>query len=100
MATPGTAQFTINFDPTDDSHARLHELYVEGVDLQWALGWSDGTAGPTSASTDGFALPTTRTWIQFDGFVADLPFDFSLNAVVSSSVSVQVSGFPTLTAKA
>ena len=38
--------------------------------------------------------------IAFDGFVSDLPFDFSLNAVVSSSVSVQVSGFPTLTAKA
>lgn len=100
MAAPGTATFTINFDPSDASHARLHELYVEGAVLEFALGWSDGTAAPTSQSTDGFALPTSRTWIQFDGFISDLPFDFSLNAVVSSSVSVQVSGLPTLTAKA
>ena len=100
MATPGTATFTINFDPSDASQARLHELYVAGTDLQFALGWADGTADPSSASSDGFTLPTSRTWIQFDGFIADLPFDFSLNAVVSSSVSVQVSGFPTLTAKA
>lgn len=100
MAAPGTAQFTINFDPSDASHVRLHELYVEGTSLQWALGWSDGTSDPSGASTDGFTLPATRTWIQFDGFISDLPFDFSLNAVVSSNVSVQVSGFPVLTAKA
>lgn len=100
MATPGTASFGINFDPTDASHIRLHELYVEGVDLMFALGWSDGTAAPTGASTDGFNLPTTRSWIRFDGFISDLPFDFSLNSVVTSNVSVQVSGFPTLTAKA
>lgn len=99
MAAPGTAQFTINFDPSDASHVRLHELYVAGTSLQWALGWSDGTSAPSGASTDGFTLPATRTWIQFDGFISDLPFDFSLNAVVSSNVSVQVSGFPTLTAK-
>lgn len=99
MAAPGAASFTINFDPTDTSHIRLHELYVAGTDLQWALGWSDGTSAPTGASTDGFNLPTTRTWIQFDGFISDLPFDFALNTVVSSNVSVQVSGFPSITAK-
>jgi hypothetical protein len=100
MAAPGAATFGINFDPDDDSHVRLHELYVAGTKLDWAIGWSDGTAAPSSQSTDGFALPTTRTWIQFEGFISDLPFDFSLNAVVTSSVSVQVSGFPTLTKKA
>jgi hypothetical protein len=98
MATPGAAQFTINFDPTDDSHVRLHELYVEGTDLDFALGWSDGTAAPTSDST-AFTTPTTRTWILFSGFISDLPFDFALNTVVTSNVSVQVSGFPTLVAK-
>jgi hypothetical protein len=98
MATPGAAQFTINFDPSDDSHVRLHELYVEGTDLDFALGWSDGTAAPTSDST-AFTTPTTRTWILFSGFISDLPFDFALNTVVTSNVSVQVSGFPTLVAK-
>src|SRR5690606_6211608 len=92
MPTPGAATFPIKFDPSDSSHTRLHELYVEGAMLEFALGWSDGTADPTDASTDGFALPTSRSWISFDGFISDLPFDFSLNAVVSSSVSVQISG--------
>lgn len=99
LANPGAATFGINFDPSDDSHIRLHELFVEGADLQWAIGWSDGTADPSSQSTDGFALPTSRSWIQFDGFINDLPFDFALNAVVSSTVSVQVSGLPVLSKK-
>lgn len=99
MATPGAAQFTINFDPSDTSHTRLHELYVAGTTLDWALGWSDGAAAPTSDST-AFDLPTTRSWITFEGYVSDLPFDFALNSVVSSQVAIQVSGFPTLTPKA
>jgi hypothetical protein len=96
MATPGAAQFTINFDPADTSHVRLHELYVEGVTLDFALGWSDGTGvAPTEDST-AFVTPTSRTWILFEGFIQDLPFDFALNTVVTSNVSLQLSGFPTL----
>lgn len=95
MATPGAATFGINFDPSDASHVRLHELYVAGTQIQWALGWSDGTADPT-ADSGGFDYPTSRTWIAFTGYVSDLPFDFALNAVVASQVSVQVSDFPTL----
>lgn len=100
LAAPGAANFTINFDPSDASHERLHELYVAGEVLEWAVGWSDGTAAPTSQSTDGFVLPTTRSWLEFDGFISDLTFDFALNTVVASSVSIQISGFPTLTKKA
>lgn len=99
MATPAAAQFTIQFDPSDSSHVRLHELYVSGTTLDWALGWSDGTAAPTSDST-AFDAPATRSWLLFEGYVSDLPFDFGLNAVVQSQVSIQVSGFPTLVAKA
>jgi hypothetical protein len=95
MPTPGAAQFGINFDPADASHVRLHELYVAGTKFEWALGWSDGVAPPTS-DTSGFVYPSTRTWIAFNGYISDLPFDFALNAVVASTVSVQVSDFPTL----
>lgn len=95
MATPGAAQFGINFDPSDASHVRLHELYVAGTSIDWALGWSDGTVAPGS-DTSGFTFPAARTWISFNGYVSDLPFDFALNAVVASTVSVQVSDFPTL----
>lgn len=98
LATPGAAQFGINFDPSDASHVRLHELYVLGTVLAFALGWSDGTVAPTNDSSL-FVLGATRSWITFDGFVSDLPFDFAQNAVVASTVSVQVSGFPLLTPK-
>lgn len=98
LATPGAAQFGINFDPSDASHVRLHELYVLGENIEFALGWSDGTAPPTTDSSE-FVLPTSRSWIRFGGFISDCPFDFSQNAVVASTVSVQVSGFPTLTPK-
>jgi hypothetical protein len=99
MATPGQAQFTINFDTGDTSHTRLHELYVEGTKVDWALGWSDGTALPVSDST-AFTFPDTRSWIEFNGYISDLPFDFALNTVVTSNVSIQVSDFPVLHPKA
>lgn len=99
MATPGPASFTINADPKDPSHVRLHELYVAGTKVDWALGWSDGVAPPTVA-TDELVLPTTRSWIAFNGYVSDFPFDFALNAVVASNLTVQVSDFPIWAVKA
>lgn len=107
MATPGTATFGINFDPADESHVRLHELYRQGTKVEWALGWSDFIPGPpadgpppTAGTEEDFNLPGTRSWIAFNGYVSDLPFDFALNAVVASTVSVQVSDFPILVPKA
>lgn len=100
MPDPGTATFGINFDPSDASHVRLHELFVAGTKVQWALGWSDGTDAPTGVDSNGmFNLPTTRTFITAEGYPSDVPFDFSLNSVVTSSVSVQLSGLPALVAK-
>lgn len=99
LATPGAAQFGLNFDPSDASHVRLHELYVAGTnDIPFVIGWSDGTDAPTTDSSN-WVLGSTRSWIDFVGFVSDLPFDFSQNAVVASTVSIQVSGFPVLTPK-
>lgn len=96
MATPGAAQFTINFDNSDASHVRMHELYREGDTLEWAIGWSEDDASPTSDSDSEFVLPGSRSWITFRGYISDLPFDFALNAVVTSNISVQVSDFPVL----
>lgn len=95
LATPGQASVGLNFDPADPSHVRLHELYAAGTKLNWALGLSDGIAPPTSVDTDGdFVLPATRSFITLNGYIADFPFDLSLNAVVTSTLSIQVSNFP------
>lgn len=98
LMSPGSAQFAIQFDPANTVHVDLHEAYVAGTSLKWALGWSDGTAAPT-VTTGDFVLPTTRSFLEFDGFIQDVSFDFSLNSIVNSQVSIQVSGMPTLTAK-
>lgn len=100
LATPGAATFGINFDPSDASHVRLHELYVAGTKFEWALGWSDGTSPPTVDTNATFNTPATRSFIVFNGYISDLPFDFALNTVVSSTVSIQLSGFPVLVPKA
>jgi hypothetical protein len=94
LATPGTATFDINFDTTDASHTRLHELKVAGTSLEWAVGFSDGTAAPTVDSNGTFNLPTSRSWISFEGFMTTFPFSFAQNAVIQSSVGIQISGEP------
>ncbi len=99
LMSPGSAQFTIQFDPAIVSHNDLHAAYVAGTTLKWALGWSDGTAAPTATGGE-FTLPDTRSFLSFEGFVQDVSFDFSVNSIVTAQVSVQVSGMPTLTAKA
>jgi hypothetical protein len=100
LLTPGAATFSINFDPSDESHIRLHELYRTGVNLNWALGLADGTTAPTGVDSDGVLVaPTDRTFITFNGYISEYPFDLSIGAKVASNLSVQVSDFPELNVK-
>lgn len=103
LRTPAAASLTVNFDPSEPSHVRLFELSQMNPSptIKWALGWSDGTASPTLAvGGDDFELPATRTWYTFEGYVADAPFDFAANSVVSSAMSIQRSGGAALIPKA
>lgn len=100
LATPGTATFALSLDPNDPSHTRLLELKKAGATLQWAIGWSDGIGiDPTGALESGgddceFTLPTTRTWVTFEGFVNSFAFAWELNAIVQGTLGIQVSGDP------
>jgi len=98
LATPGAASFGLNIDPQNPAHIRLYELKQAGINLQWAIGWSDGTAEPTT-DTAGFVPPTSRSWLLFEGFMNSFPFEFALNSVVASTVGIQVSGGQTLIPK-
>jgi len=51
LRTPGQASLTVNADPNNASHIRLHQLSEADGDttIDWAVGWSDGTAAPTLA---------------------------------------------------
>lgn len=101
LATPGTATFAINTDPKDESHVRLHQLKVAGETLQWAVGWSEAPGVEPTITVDSggeyvFVADGARSWIFFEGFMNSFPFSFALNAQVTSTVGIQVSGEPEL----
>lgn len=109
LATPGSASFGINIDTANPAHIRLHQLKTAGTTLQWVVGLSDGPRDeenlgvpPTVEATAGadgvrdFVLPTTRSWIPFDGYMNSFPFTFGLNDVIKSTIGIQVSGEPGL----
>ncbi|KAA0997205.1 phage tail protein [Pseudomonas sp. ANT_J12] len=52
LRTPGQSSLTVNADPNNASHIRLHQLSETDGDtaIQWAVGWSDGKAAPTVAT--------------------------------------------------
>lgn len=94
LREPGAASLTINADPAEPSHIRLHELFASNPSpvLKWVVGWPDGTAPPTADSSGDFVLPTTRTWYLFQGYLSDFPFEHGLNAVIGATVPIQRSG--------
>ena len=96
LRTPGQASLTLNADPRNPSHVRLHQLAEDDSieNVSWAVGWSDGKGiAPTiNTAEDDFELPTTRTWFIFDGYVSDFPFDFAANTVVTTAATIQRSG--------
>jgi len=93
------SSFGINFDTADASHIRLHQLKVAKTTLEWAVGFSDGTGLPTADTSGGYDVPSTRSWIRFRGFMTSFPFTFAQNAVVQSTVGIQISGEPEIFAK-
>ncbi|WP_176506362.1 phage tail tube protein [Pseudomonas urethralis] len=105
LATPGSATFGINVEPSNADHVRLHQLKTAGTKLRWAVGWGDGLDAngdgiPPTVETEedagddapDFVLPETRTWLTFEGYMNAFPFAFALNDVVKSTVGIQVSG--------
>jgi len=101
LRTPGQASMEINADPTNASHIRLHELSIDDTVeyLEWAIGWSDGTVDADVDSSGDYVLATSRTWFQFNAYVADFPMDFNTNSVVKSTIALQRTGTSTWTEK-
>ncbi|WP_444931509.1 phage tail tube protein [Microbulbifer sp. ZKSA004] len=100
LRTPGQASVGLKIDSQNAVHKRLHELSQDDTvdSIQWAVGWSDGSEAPT-VTTGEWTLPSTRTWFTFEGYVADFPFDFQQNTLVTGEMSIQRSGGSAWTAK-
>lgn len=101
LSTPGTANFTVQFDPENEDYIDLYNLKKAGTVLGWAVGFRqesklDNPDVPTSTTDSSgdfvFDLSSDRSWIVFEGFMNSWPFDFEPNAVVESNVGIQLSG--------
>ena len=93
MPSPSAATISVDYDTAKASHLLIDDLNKNQVIAQWAIGLADGTGAPTGVDSEGdMILPDTRSWILFDGYVADLPFNFALNSTVQSDFTVQPSG--------
>ena len=94
MAAPGALTVNLNFDPSVVSHRELWDLFEGEQVRRFAIAMSDGakTIIPTFDTAGVAVFPTTRSFIEFEGYVADLPLDFAINGVVTSALSVQRTG--------
>lgn len=92
LQTPGQLTVTVNFDPNVESHYRIYELWKANTNFKFAIAFGDGTAVPTVDTAGEFVFATTRTYIEAEGYVSDLPLEASLNSVWTAAIPVQVSG--------
>lgn len=92
LATPGQLTVGLNFDPSIASHYRLYEMWRDNVDFKFAIGLGPETDVPTTSSGCDFDYPTTRTFIEAEGYIVDFPLEIALNAVITSSIPFQLSG--------
>lgn len=92
LATPAPVTATINFDPNNETHFRLYELWKSNTNFKFAIGFGPEVSVPDVDSACEFEFPTDRTFIEAEGYVVDLPLDISLNSVVTAAIPIQVSG--------
>lgn len=94
MRDPGSATLGIRPDPDSESHMTMFSIsrMDPSPELQWFVGWSDGTDAPTLGSNGDVDLPDTRTWTTMPGYISDYPFDFQVNALVTGDVSIKRTG--------
>lgn len=94
LKSPAAATMGINVDGDYESHKKLFDVFNRdgSIEVKWAVGWSDGKDISPTVTGSNLTLPNTRTWTTFTGYIADFPFDFATNSVVSGQVSIQRTG--------
>lgn len=99
LGTPGQFNVTVNFDPANASHIKLYELWKDGAEnTTFAIGYGGpkDVAPTLDSALTGFNYPTNRNFIEFDGYIVDVPHEGALNSVWTSNMPIQISGPYTL----
>lgn len=94
MASPGALTINLDWDPAKISHRDLIEMDVNDTRTTWIIALSDGATSITpSVDTAGtLTYPGGRTFISFEGYLADVPLDLAINSNVTMAASIQRSG--------
>jgi hypothetical protein len=92
--SPGQVSVDLNYSEDDQNeyHAKLEAAREAGNTLVWAIGFSNGTAPPTVTSSGSLEFPATRSGRVFNGYIADVNFEFPNNDIIRTSLSIQRSG--------
>jgi hypothetical protein len=89
----GTLSSTVNYDASEETHQLLQSYLQNNVENIWfCVAYSDGTAAPTVDSAGGFDLPATRSYKTFQGLLASVSETGQSNSVVTSDITVRISG--------
>lgn len=94
LSTPGQITVSVNFDPANESHMRLYELWAnDSGNFKAAIGLG-GPRGsdPILGSGCELEFPENRSFVEFEGYVVDLPLEGALNSVWTAAIPIQVSG--------
>lgn len=101
LGNPGQVTVPFVLKAGDASHADLIALKAAGTSVEWMVCMSDAATEPTvTSSTNSFAALTTRSNIEFTGYVADITIDAAGNEVVRGTMTIQRAGAWTVTWKA
>lgn len=97
LGNPGqvSVPFVLKSNTTPNSHQLIFTLKDLGIDIDWLICLSNGTAQPTLDSSDAWVVPTDRTCFAFVGYIADVNIDIATNEVVRGTLTIQRSGLVT-----
>ncbi len=101
LGNPGQVTVPFVLKSGDANISDLITLKDAGTSVEWMMCLSDATTVPTvTTSTNSFTALTTRTNVEFTGYVSDIALDAASNEVVRGTLTIQRSGVWSLTWKA
>ena len=94
MGQPGAVTINLDLDFAKTSHRDLIEMDENDTETTWIIGYSDGPKSvvPVVDSAGTITYASTRSFVSFLGYIAELPQDIAVNANVASTLSVQRKG--------
>lgn len=101
LGSPGQVTVPFVLKKNDTAFSDLLTLKEAGTSVEWMACMSDAATEPTvTVSTNEFADFTTRSHVDFVGYISDIALDATGNEVWRGTMTIQRSGAWTITWKA